>query len=137
MPHYVLIACVALKAQTPAPARDLYQSPLFRKAIRYAEQLRPDRIFILSAKYGLVPSEQRIEPYNETLNDKSVAEIRAWADKVVRDLREHADLDRDRFTILAGQNYRRFLMPHLRNVEIPLEGLPIGKQLQALDRLSA
>jgi len=47
-----------------------------------------------------------------------------------------ADLQNDRFTILAGDRYRWFIMPDLRNAEVPLEGLPIGKLLQALDRLA-
>jgi len=37
-----------------------------------------DKIFILSAKYGLVPEDMIIEPYNETLKDKSTQERRAW-----------------------------------------------------------
>ncbi len=38
----------------------------------------------------------------------------------------------DHFIILAGKRYREHLLPHLAHVEIPMEGLPIGKQLQFL-----
>lgn len=41
----------------------------------------------------------------------------------------------DRFTILAGAKYRKYLMPHLEHAHVPLEGLGIGKQLQRLDAL--
>jgi hypothetical protein len=136
MGNYVLIACVGDKRSAAAPACDLYQSPLFRKALRYAQRLNPDGIFILSAKYGLVPSNAVIAPYDETLNDKSTPEIRAWADRVLHQLRAVFNLESDHFTILAGQNYRKFLVPSLRHYDVPLEGLGIGKQLQALDRLA-
>jgi Family of unknown function (DUF6884) len=136
MSHFVLIACVAKKAPVPTAACRLYQSPLFRKEWRYAESLHPDGIFILSAKHGLVDANQVIAPYDETLNTKTVAEARKWAENVVSQLKAVADCQRDRFTILAGIKYRRFLVPYLRDVEIPLKGLSIGRQLQALDRLS-
>lgn len=45
-------------------------------------------------------------------------------------------LDRDLvkllLIILAGDKYRRGLLPHLTSYELPLEGLRIGEQLQFL-----
>ena len=79
---------------------------------------------------------QVIAPYDVTLNAKTAAEAREWAENVLRQLRTVADCRRDRFTILAGIKYRRFLVPHLRNAEVPLEGLTIGRQLHALDRVT-
>jgi len=136
MSHLVLIACAAKKASSKVKARDLYQSALFQKSLAYADLLRPDTIYILSAKHGLVPAETLIDPYDESLNAKSAVEIREWADAVLRDLARVADLQKDRFTILAGDKYRRYLMPALPNAEVPLEGLGIGRQLQRLDQLS-
>jgi hypothetical protein len=50
-----LVACSRLKADRPAPARELYVSPLFRAARAYAERRHgPGRWFILSAHHGLV-----------------------------------------------------------------------------------
>ena len=48
----VLISCVAKKKSTPAKAKDMYVSPLFKGAYSYAHKLGADRIFVLSAKYG-------------------------------------------------------------------------------------
>lgn len=76
-----------------------------------------------------------VEPYNETLNGQPVAKLRSWADNVVDQLKKVADLQSDKFTLLAGLNYRKFIIPHLSDFEIPLEGLGIGKQLQKLDNL--
>jgi hypothetical protein len=33
---------------------------------------------------------------------------------------------------LAGERYRKYLIPHLTNHEIPLRGLGIGKQMRFL-----
>lgn len=132
MPHLALIACASRKQDRPAPARHLYRSDLFDKSIRYAENLGADRIYILSAKHGLLPLDQVTEPYDVTLNRMKSADRRAWAERVLRQLTEVADLQRDRFTLLAGQRYREHILPHLCRAEVPLHGLPIGKQLSFL-----
>lgn len=135
MRKVVLISCASKKLKTSAQAKDLYtKSPLFRLNLAYANTLRSDAIFILSAKYGLVQLRQEIEPYEATLNKMSTQEIQAWAGQVAGQLREHCDLQRDHFVFLAGQNYRKHLLPYMRSYEVPMEGLPIGRQLQYLKR---
>ena len=67
MAKIVLISCVSKKLSHKSKAQELYISPLFRKNIQYAKSLNPDKIFILSAKYGLIKLEEEIEPYNKTL----------------------------------------------------------------------
>jgi len=130
--HIVLLSCVSQKLDHPAPAAELYTSPLFRLSLAYARQLHIDVIHILSAKYGLVDLDQVIAPYDVTLNAMPAAKRRAWAQRVLTQLAERYDLQRDHFTFLAGQRYREYLIPHLAHVEIPMQGLPIGKQLQFL-----
>jgi len=125
----VLISCVGKKRNSPSQARDLYISPLFKGAYQYARNLKADRIFILSAKYGLVEETEIIEPYDETLNNKRIAELRAWATKVLESLSKKTDLQSDEFVFLAGEKYRRFLVENIKNVSIPLEGKRIGEQL--------
>lgn len=131
----VLISCVSKKLSRKSMARDLYISTLFRKNLQYAMRLRPDQIFILSAKHGLVELDDEIEPYDMTLNTMSAQENREWAKRVLVQLSEKADLQQDQFVLLAGAKYRKYLMPHLAHVEIPLEGLRIGEQLQKLSRV--
>ena len=133
MKKIVLISCVAKKLNYKAKAKDLYISTLFKKSLAYAYLLKPDKIFILSAKYGLIDSDEEIFPYNETLNKKSSYEIKIWADKVLQKLREKANLDEDEFIFLAGNNYRKYLITNIKNYKVPLEGLPIGKQLKFLN----
>lgn len=134
MKKIVLISCAAKKLNYKAVARDLYISPLFKKSLAYAYFLKPDKIFILSAKYGLLDLDEEITPYNETLNEKPICEIKLWADNVLQKLKEKSNFDEDEFIFLAGNNYRKYLIPFIKNYKIPLEGLPIGKQLKFLSQ---
>ena len=134
MKKIVLISCVSQKRSYRSKSKDLYISTLFKKNLAYARRLNPDVIYILSAKYGLLDLETEIDPYNQTLNTMSTGEIRIWADKVLQQLRQVANLHDDHFIFLAGMKYRKYLLLNLRSYEIPLEGLTIGKQLQALSR---
>lgn len=128
----VLISCVKSKLTHRARAQDLYISDLFCKSLAYAQSLDPDAIYILSAKYWLLELEQEIEPYELTLNDLSAAKQRVWARTALRMLRRKADLQSDRFVILAGDSYRKYLLPKLVNFDIPMKGLSFGEQLHWL-----
>jgi len=128
----VLISCVSKKLSYKARAESLYTSPLFRLNLKFARHLNPDKIFILSAKYGLIDLNKEIEPYNKTLNNMKSSEIKQWADNVIGQLKESADLKNDDFIFLAGNNYRKYLIPYIKNYKVPMKGLGIGKQLQYL-----
>jgi hypothetical protein len=132
MRKIVLISCASKKRTLKSKARDLYISPLFKKNLQYALKLKSDEIFILSAKYGLVSLDEEIEPYDLTLNTMSAKEVKHWSDRVIRELTRQVDLQQDQFIFLAGAKYRKNLLGHIRHVEIPFEGLTIGRQLQRL-----
>ena len=104
MKRVVLISCVSKKLPHAALAKDLYVSSLFKFCLRYAQTLKPDVVFILSAKYGLVALDQQLEPYNDTLNTKRDAEIRQWAQGVLQQLRSKVDFERDTVIFLARQH---------------------------------
>jgi len=135
MKRIVLISCVKTKLDHPAKAEHLYISDLFTKNLDYAKKLKPDHIFILSAKYGLLRLNDKIAPYEKTLNQMPVHERRAWSDSVISELRKYADLEQDEFIILAGEKYREFLIPHIKKYKIPFQGLSFGNQLKALNKL--
>jgi len=132
MTKIVLISCASKKLQHKTKARELYSSSLFKLNLKYAKSLNPNKIFILSAKYGLLDLEKEIEPYNLTLNNMKDDEIKLWADKVIESLSKEADLKSDEFIFLAGEKYRKYLIPNIINYKIPLKGLGIGKQLKFL-----
>ena len=128
----VLISCVSKKLNLKSIAKELYVSPLFKYNLTYAYSLNPDKIFILSAKYGLVSLDEEIEPYNKTLNKMNKEERKEWANKVLSQLKEKVDLDNDEIIFLAGKKYREYLIKGIKNYKIPLKGLSIGKQLKFL-----
>lgn len=132
MKKIILISCASKKLAFKSKAEDLYISTLFRLSLAYAKKLKPDKIFILSAKHGLVNLNDEIAPYNETLNDKTASDIKIWADKVVLELEKLTNLGDDLFIFFAGKKYRKYILPHVKNYEIPLKGLRIGEQLQFL-----
>ena len=128
------VSCVSRKKEKPTAAKDLYVSDWFLKARAYVESLRGEW-FILSAEHGLVSPEVVIAPYDKTLNTMPIAERRMWAARVLAQLeRELGGVER--VVMLAGARYREFLVDALRGkgliVEIPLEGMAIGKQLRWL-----
>ena len=126
----VLISCASQKLNHQATARNLYVSTLFK----YAERLNPDKIFILSAEHGLLSLDEKIDPYDTTLNKMSTIKVREWADCVIKQIEEKCTIGETTFIFLAGERYRKYLLPHLTNVQIPLQGLRIGEQLQRLNQ---
>src|SRR3989344_2316003 len=130
MKKIVLISCASKKLNKRAKARNIYNSQLFRYNLAYAESLTPDKIFILSAKHGLLDLDKEIDPYEKTLNKMPKKGIEKWANEVVEKLREVSDLDKDELIFLAGERYRKFIAPKINNYKIPLKGLGIGKQLK-------
>jgi hypothetical protein len=129
-----LISCSSKKLDYPCEAQDLYASPLFTLSLQYAKQQQPEHIFILSAKHGLVALDQILEPYNQTLNDMPLTQISEWADSVHVQLKRSVNLNETTITLLAGERYTRFLLPHFPHHSLPLLGLGIGKRLQWLKR---
>jgi hypothetical protein len=129
-----LVSCVSKKRDRSMPARELYCSPWFQKARAFVEK-QASEWFILSAKYGLLVPGRLIEPYNETLNEKTVEERREWSRRVLQELRIRCTPGSS-VVFLAGEKYREFLLPALEelgcSVEVPMEGLARAKQLRWL-----
>ena len=81
-PDLILVGCVKKKRSHGAPARDLYDSTLWRWRRRYAEA-SGCLWYILSAKHGLLAPDIEIAPYDLALSDLTVAERRAWSQRVL------------------------------------------------------
>jgi len=131
-----LVSCVKEKQSRPAAARELYRSAWFGKARAYVER-QGGPWLILSAKYGAVPPQQRLRPYDVTLNRMGAARRREWAKQVSGQLRRRCRRG-DEVIILAGERYREYLVPAIRTwgcrVRVPMRHLGIGGQLRWLNR---
>jgi hypothetical protein len=133
-----LVSCVKTKLTGPARAKDLYVSPWFRLARAYVERTGQPW-FILSAEYGLLDPDQVIAPYDRTLVHMPADERRAWATKVESQMDVRLPKTR-RIVVMAGHRYRAHLLEYLErraSIEIPLEGLGLGRQLQWLSSHAA
>jgi len=156
MKQIVLISCVSRKRKTKSKAKDLYISPLFTYSLVYGQTLKPDEIFILSAKHYLLNLETEIEPYDVTLSNVSrkerdnkpnlkvlsKIEKKEWGRIVLEQLSKKANLEKDKFIFLAGQSYikpiRIELMKRgLNNIyfEEPLKGKKQGERVKLLKDL--
>lgn len=133
----VLISCVSQKLSRKSRARDLYISTLFKLNLKYAEKLKPNEIYILSAKHGLLSLDEEIEPYNQTLNEMPAAKIKTWSEEILQQINHVSDINNTKYIFLAGDKYRKYLLPHLKDYAIPLKGLRIGEQLKKLKELTS
>lgn len=130
MKTIVLISCTKEKKEVLGKVRaeELYTSDLFKKSLTYAKQLTtPENIYILSDKYYLLPLDEEIEFYDVLLEDKT-----DWGKKVIEQLSEIANFQKDRIIILAGESYVTPIQDSLTNVELPLKGLKQGERVKYL-----
>lgn len=126
-----LVACCSKKLNTEYEAKDMYISTLFKYSMKYLNE-RCDKIFILSAEYGLLELNEKIVYYDKTLNKMNKTERISWSSDVLKELKLKTNLENDQFIILAGKRYREELVKHMKNYDIPMEKLGIGKQLKFL-----
>lgn len=130
----ILVACGSKKQKHKIEAEYLYTSSLFRKSRDFA-RFSNHPWYILSAKYGLVNPNSVIEPYDVSLKNLGSEKRKIWAKNVLNSLK-NVDVSGKIFVFLAGKSYRENLIPVLKklgySIEIPLEGLPIGKQVSWL-----
>lgn len=120
--HIGLVGCGKKKLNYTAPARELYQGELFKKAAAYCDR-NYDGWYILSAKHGLVHPDTVLEPYDATLNDMNQSEVDLWAQEVA------SSLNGGTYYIHAGKQYQH-LKNYLADYNIPVPTVGIGKKLQ-------
>ena len=85
MAKIVLLSCTKSKLDKPAQAQELYSaSPMFQKTLEYGKELKPDKMFILSAKHHLVPLTKVLEPYDKTLKEMPKDEKEKWGETVYK-----------------------------------------------------
>lgn len=131
-----LVSCSKSKKSYRCPARELYsESNNFKCLYAYAKATA-DKVFILSAKYGLLPEDKIIDPYEKTLNDMPENECREWASSVLNDLREVTNIEDDQFILLAGQEYYRNLLGRLKRFWLPLKSVSLFNWIGEIRKLT-
>lgn len=129
----VFISCVKTKLPYEEMAKNLYCSNYFKTCYKYAEFLKPDNIYILSAKYGLLEPNDLIEPYELTLNKMSIKERKQWAEKVIGQLKNKNVSFNQKAVFLCGNKYNQFLKNKFVEYETPLCNMGFGYQIQYMN----
>ena len=125
MRRVAVLAPARRRPSVPAPAAELYASPLFRAAMAHCRG-RYDAVYIISPLHDLLLPEQVIAPYDVNLNDRPPAARAAWGAAVSAELRRREPAAA--FFLHAGRKYSRWLdLPGAVDV---LAGLGIGRRLQ-------
>jgi len=135
----VVIACGDKKADKAMPAASMYQGKYFNDCLRYARSIATDnKIFIMSAKYGLVRTTRVIEPYNITMK-KQHALTAAMLQQQARALRIYNDqcifIGGTPYRLLAQQVFKDFYAPFSKapNGIMPEGACRMGYQRQAMN----
>lgn len=132
------VACSKTKNVVRLPAAALYTSALFRKSLLAALD-KSEKVYILSAKHGLLACGDVIDPYDVTLKTMRQSERMAWG------ARTGAQLDavlrpRDTAVLFCGEEYMAPLRTDLDRlnvtVEAPLGALSLGSRLSELGKIN-
>lgn len=131
----VFIGCGKSKLNCKAKAKDMYIGNYFKKTLQFARTFNADKIFILSAKYGLLELNDVISPYDLTLNKMSKQDKKSWSAKVYQQLK-NKNIDFDQKTIfLTCKNYNQFLKQKFKNHIIPFKNIGgMGLQIQFIKK---
>ena len=137
MSTIVILSCTKSKLDKPSQAQDLYSaSPMFKKTLEYGKSLKPDKMYILSAKHFLVPLNKVLAPYDKTLKEMPKDEKNTWGEKVIAQMKAAGmNLEKDKFIFLTGSEYMKPLLQYIPegNIEKPMEGRRMGERLQWLN----
>jgi hypothetical protein len=85
VPDLLLVGCVETQLSTMAPARELYQGPVFTRRCEYA-QASGLPWFVLSSRWGLVRPDELVAPSRLSLADQPSMYRRAWGRLVAEQL---------------------------------------------------
>ncbi|MEU1534185.1 DUF6884 domain-containing protein [Streptomyces fagopyri] len=100
-PELIVIPCGARKLDHRARVADMYIGSYHRACRRAAEALRPDRLVILSARYGLLGLDDEIDPYDTPHGAADAVTARLLADQAA----ERGITDLDPVVVLGGARH--------------------------------
>lgn len=118
----VFIGCGKNKNNIVCQAQYMYRGNYYSACLGYAKTLTtPDKIYILSAKYGVLHLTDTIAPYNKTLNEATKEEYKQWKEMVLQQLQQLGITGKEEVTMLCGKNYYKELLDYFSNINLPLE----------------
>jgi cytoplasmic iron level regulating protein YaaA (DUF328/UPF0246 family) len=101
----IIIPCGGKKALIPQPAQSLYVGGYFRQCLNYAlAKTTPDRVRILSGKYGLLKLDQLVAPYEQRLGARGSITLA----EIIKQAEEQGISKETNVVIVAGKTYARY-----------------------------
>jgi len=94
-----LVSCGSQKRDSRSVSYQLYESTAFQKSFSAATLV--GQPYIISAKHHLVSVDERLDPYDTTLNSFTDKERDVWGKTVVSQLPNRYD----RIILFGGRNY--------------------------------
>ena len=118
----VFVGCGVTKMKKPCTAKKMYVGHYVQTCLAYARTFTTeDNIYILSAKYGVLPLDKVIEPYDKTLNKMSKKEKQDWRNMVIGQLNDMGINQDTPVIFICGKNYYSLFEDYFNNYTI---GLP-------------
>ena len=137
MSSIVILSCTKSKLDKPSKAQDLYSaSPMFKKTLEYGKSLKPDKMYILSAKHFLVPLNKVLAPYDKTLKEMPKDEKDKWGEETIKQMKSAGiNPEKDTFIFLTGSEYMKPFNQYIpdSNIENPMGGKRFGERLKWLN----
>lgn len=110
-----IVACGKEKAQFRMQAKDMYIGSYFKSCLKYALEFG-DKVFILSAKYGLLELDDFINPYDLLMGDDGSVTI-----DIVKEQAINLEISGN-VIVLGGKKYLDFSKKIWKNATCPLSG---------------
>jgi len=134
-----LLSCTKTKEKRRCSAKQMYsKSALFKLMWDYAETAKAKKIYILSAKYGVLSPDDLIDPYDMTLKTMSSKEKKVWAYDAYVNLTHRKVKRGDNIIFLAGEDYSKYLDIAFKKNDYktihPLKGLGMGKRMEFMKK---
>lgn len=123
----IIIPCGAKKVSKKTTADKMYVGSYFKMNLKFALSVAPrSKIFILSAKHGLISLNTVLEPYNLKMGEPGSVSA-----QTIKKQAEELNLD-DKIYALGGSLYVEALRSAGLKVKAITMGLGMGRQMQLL-----
>lgn len=126
-----IIPCGKAKQEHASPAHAMYIGGYHKMCRRYAQTFaNNDRIFILSAKYGLLANDDIVQPYSLTLGQAGAV----TAYYVIQQAQRFGILD-ETCVALGGVRYTKLCQEVWQAASVPLFGKNLFEQMHIMSDL--
>jgi len=128
-----IISCGKAKVNKKTSAYKLYSGGFFKKQLSLVRSMGATKknTFILSAKYGLIPCEEIIAPYDLKMGSKGCVDYNFVNNQALK-----LNIKNAKIISTAGSAYRIILKKIFSECKFPLEGIGgMGLQIKEMNRL--